>query len=199
MKFKIAVCIFGFWMASMQGEAFLKASEKPDLLIQNSPAANGNASLDQALLKVKIGNTAVVTDSSGREQKIKVLDLSPKSLSFAVHGTRRELAAGDIRALDIMNHDSLRNGALIGFGAGAGVTTVAAILLRKEINWTALPYAFAYCGIGTALGVFVDLMVEERLPVYRAAAAKHAAMRVSFSPLITPDKKGVALTLRLAP
>jgi hypothetical protein len=234
MKIRIALCVFVFWMAAMQAvaveqrypgdlqingdshgflvpgesqaEAVVKASETAALFTQNSPAANGSTSFDQVSLKVKIGDSVIVTDLSGREQEGIVLDFSPKSLSLAIHGTRRELPASDVWALDLRYHDSLKNGALTGLGIGIGVTAFAGIVLAaghrvhggKDIAILAVD-GILYGGLGAALGLLVDSMVEGRLPVYRAAATKPAATKLSFSPLITRDKKGIALTLRLAP
>jgi hypothetical protein len=237
MKRKIAVCAFGFWMAALQamaveqrypcdlqingdfhgflvpGEsqagAVAKSSGTAALFVQNNPAENGSSSFNQAPFKVGIGANVVVTDSWGREQKGTVLDLSPKSLSLAIHGTRRELAISDIRALDLQNHDSLKNGALIGFGIGMGVTLALTISTAasstsnihygEDVATMAVGGTLLFGGIGAAFGLLVDAMVDERLSVYRAAARKPAATKLSFSPLITRDKKGIALTLRLAP
>jgi hypothetical protein len=188
-----------------QPETALKASETATLFMQNSPAANGSSAFDQVSFKARIGDSVIVTDSSGREQKGKVLDFSPKSLSLAIHGKRRELPASDIRALDLQNRDSLKNGALIGFGIGMGVATVGVIAVAanshsgEDIAIMAVGGTLIYGGIGAALGLLVDALVEERLPIYRAVATKPAATKLSLSPLITRDKKGIALTLRFAP
>ena len=182
----------------------IKGAETATVFMQNESAASSNSLFDQVPLKLRIGDTVVATDSSGHEQKGKVLDLSSKSLSLAIHGARRELDAGDIRALDLQSRDSLKNGALIGFGIGMGVTTVGVIATAAsrhhsgDIAAVAVLGTLIYGGIGTALGMLVDSLVEERLPVYRAAATKPAATKISFSPLISRDKKGIALTLRFA-
>jgi hypothetical protein len=165
--------------------------------------AAGNSGFDRAAQKLRIGDTVLVVDSSGREQQGKVLDVSPEALSLAINGGRRQLPASDIRAVDLERNDSLKNGALIGFGFGAGFAALGACVTAVaegdagEVSGVLIIGTLLYGGAGASLGMLVDALITDRLPVYRSAG--HKSVQLSAAPLIGRSRKGIALTVQFAP
>lgn len=87
---------------------------------------------DQLRVLVKPGDTISVIDPTGNEIRGKIETLSSSSMALLVAGRRRDLREDEIDTIRQRRPDSLRNGALWGFGIGAGLGTLAGLALMAS-------------------------------------------------------------------
>ena len=97
------------------------------LLIAGFPGHGGCVSTTRCCIvraagRLQIGQLVWVTDPTGREAHGRLEPLSSGGLVLRANGSKT-FAAGDVRRLRTGDHDSAKNGALIGLGIGAGVGT----------------------------------------------------------------------------
>ena len=148
-------------------------------------------------MRVRVGDTVYVTDSAGRQHKGMIFDLSASQLVLESGGKRQEFAAGQVAAISWRAPDSLANGALAGMSIGAGLMAIAALSSCNSDcgGWVFLGM-LAYGGIGAGIGAGVDALIPGKLiPVYRSASGKQGAS-LSFSPILSPRRQGLAATVR---
>jgi hypothetical protein len=155
-------------------------------------------SFDQLNTRLKVGDTVWVTDAQGREIKGKVQGLDAASLKLDAR-TPLWFAASDVRVIQERRPDSVKNGALIGLGAG-GAFAIVAMLTQDFEGCTVgcVVGVLAYGGaIGAGVGALVDVMIPgKKQAVYRASGAAGAtSARFSVAPVITPRTKGVVLSI----
>ena len=152
-------------------------------------------SFDQLNTRLKVGDKVWVTDAQGRELQGKIHSLSSDALTLGTDGART-FAARDVSAIRERPPDSLKNGALIGFGVGGGLALVACLGLAEgsgESGWCAIALGF-YGGVGAGIGVGIDALIPgKKQAVYRAPGSLPSAS-LSFAPVITPRHKGVAVS-----
>jgi hypothetical protein len=152
---------------------------------------------------VRIGDRVTVTDASGRKVKGLIGSLKPDGFSLVaeVVGGRdavREFTQSDLQAITRREPDSLRNGALIGLGAGAVffLTAFAASDgCEFESNCGALVAigTAIYAGIGAGIGVGVDALVPGRERVIYRRPGGRATL--GLSPRLTPQKQAVVFSV----
>ena len=150
---------------------------------------------DQLNTRLRVGDKVLVTDARGEEHKGKILELSTSALALD-SGRVRTLSASEVRVIQEWQRDSLKNGALIGLATGAGLalTGIVWICHYEECEWNASAAVAVgvYAGIGAAIGTGIDALIPGRKRVvYRAG---EASARVSLTPVITPNRKAVALS-----
>jgi hypothetical protein len=148
--------------------------------------------------RVRVGDSIALTDSAGREHKGVLFDLSANALVLETGGKRVDFGADSLRTIRWRRPDTMRNGALIGFGVGAGLGALGMMSLCGEgggcVPGVALG-ALLYGGLGAAIGVGFDALVPGKMIlVYQPAGTPGA--RLSVSPVLTPHRRGVAATLR---
>jgi hypothetical protein len=102
---------------------------------------------------LKVGQTVVVTDDSGRQTKGRLTDVSPSALVVSTPDTRT-FAEGTVA--EIRSPDSLSNGVLIGAAIGAGLATWDYLIDPSEPGNAAI-FAVAI-GLGTAIGAGIDAL-----------------------------------------
>lgn len=143
---------------------------------------------------VHVGDTVVMTDSYGRRAKGKISDLTDSSLVLmGDRGAPRTFNAAGITK--IQRDDSVANGILIGLGAGyvAALTTVRAICSSPDPECETIVAFYIGAPIvagSTVIGGVTDMLI--RKTVYMAPNAR---ARLSVVPLVTKERKGVALSL----
>ena len=163
-----------------------------------APAQEPVQSFDQLNTRLKVGDTVWVTDAQGREVQGRIHSLSPDALTLGADGSKT-FAAREVGAIRERRPDSLKNGALIGMGAGGAVAIVSMLTLDFEgctVGCVAAVLGY-FGGIGAGVGALVDAMIPgKKQAVYRApGAAGASSARLSFAPVITPRHKGVAVSL----
>jgi hypothetical protein len=155
-------------------------------------------SFDQLNTRLKPGDTIWITDTQGREVKGKIQALAPDALTLTGGGPRT-FAASDVSIIRESDDDSLKNGALIGLGVGAGIGVAACVSFAAiedgDAAWCAISLGL-YSAMGAGVGVGIDALIPARKRVaYRAPGAPGTApARLSFAPVITPRTKGVAVS-----
>ena len=144
-------------------------------------------------LLVNLGDRIAVTDDTGRELQGDLVDISPSALSVLVAGTRYDLQEANITGIRQWRQDSVKNGALLGFLAGAG--SVAALLEASDDYVYPVQWAFwlsVFGGAGAGIGALVDSLITDSNLIY---SKKKSVRRVSVAPLLSRDRKGVTVSL----
>jgi hypothetical protein len=147
-------------------------------------------SLDAALTP---GATVWITDSSGREEKSRIVGISSGILTINAGRNVRQIRMTDVRRVRARRSDSLINGALI--GAGAAVASGLFLCTRME-PWENCrddvgPMLWIG-GIGAGIGIGVDALIRGRRTIYEApekSAELHAA------PIVGRRAGGLRLSL----
>ena len=158
-------------------------------------------SFEQLRILVKAGDVVSVTDAAGTTNTGEVVELSNSSLRLRVGAVTRELLQADVLKIDQRRRDSLGNGALIGFLVGGGLAATAVLAScgndRSFVNLCegAVPLAVIgmWGGLGAGVGIGVDALIVHSQTIYRAAAA--ASSRVRITPLLSPSRRGVLVSL----
>ena len=172
---------------------------------------------------MSLGDRITVTDDTGRELQGELIDLSPSGLSVLVderHDLQETDSAGktwcpngwrcsiaqtiaqtgrydlqetDIAAVRQQRPDSLKDGALRGFMAGAAIISGLVLSSGCSVHPAGMLAAIGfYGGLGAAIGVAVDgAHVGSRVVYDTRGSSRH----VSVSPLISRDRTGVAVSL----
>jgi len=156
-------------------------------------------SFEQLQLLVKPGDKVDVTDSSGLTLKGRVQSLSTSSLRLMLEGSERDFSQNQVLEIRQRRKDSLKNGALIGLGFGAGFGAIGAALTCgsegcDEFGGTAGFFAAAmgvYGGLGAALGVGIDALIPSKQTVFRNQGG--GATRLHIQPFVDRSKRGVRL------
>jgi len=153
-------------------------------------------SFDQLRVLVKSGDTVRVTDSSGQEARGKVFDVSSSSLAIVTEGQQRVFLERDVAAIRQRRSDSVGNGAKWGLAVGAGLGSLAGIMIVSEYGDGALAvipvFALLYGGLGAGVGAGVDAMHSSDQVIY---ARRAAPSKVSLRPILTRGRKGVLASL----
>ena len=146
-------------------------------------------SFDRLALLVNQGDRLTVTDRAGEELQGRLVDLTPTTLSLQIDDGLHDLAEANVSLVRRRQRDSLKNGALLGFMAGAAIAASLTSATHPFIRMSAMSL-FGAAGIG--IGVGFDAFVQDSRVVYRAT---RSARRLTVSPLLTRDRRGVSLSL----
>ena len=144
-------------------------------------------------LLVNLGDRIAVTDDTGRELQGNLVDISPSALSVLVAGTRYDLQEANITGIRQWRPDSVKNGALLGLLAGAGSTV--ALLEVSDHYFYPVQWAFwlsVLGGAGAGIGALVDASHTGSELIF---SKKRSVRGVSVAPLLSRDRKGVAISL----
>lgn len=179
----------------------------PANIQQDPPAAAAPAERterDEIRRLVKIGQKVTITDDGGRQLEGRIGALGPDRLSVASRTDVTELAYERIVRID-RPHDGLGNGALWGFGVGAGLGL--ALVVAEEVA-ECDPAVFFSCGdphpvayvlapaiiggLGAAVGVAVDALVRREPSIYR----RGSTTGIRVLPTFGRGAAGVALSVR---
>jgi small nuclear ribonucleoprotein (snRNP)-like protein len=137
--------------------------------------------LEALAFRLRVGDEVQVRTTSGEIVKGKIEDLDREAMRLR----GRSLGiASEVERIDVRESDSVRNGALIGFGIGAGIVALACA--TPESGCTAPLVAVGitfYGGAGAGLGALFDSMKKSTRTVYVA-------------PLVSGDRKGMLVSIR---
>ena len=128
-------------------------------------------------------STATVLDESGALWSGEVVRLNADGLDLVqANGEERHFTVAQVRRLETIGRDSIKNGGLIGAGLGAvfGLLVARADVFEGEADagyWFPLIYGLQFGAIGLA----VDFIVpgQRRLTLYQAAGT-NSVQRDSF-------------------
>ena len=172
---------------------------------ENPPAAQtaGPSDADAIRQRVKEGQKVRVTDDQGREWQGRIEGLAPDNLVLLTKDRqRRDVPYAAILRID-RPHDTLANGALIGFVSGAVYGVVA---LVAEENPDCEPGGF-FCddpsaamygvippvlgAIGAGIGVGIDALIRRDPTLFRRGDS-----RVMLAPSLGHGVRGLSLSVR---
>ena len=181
------------------GRSFVAGQENP-------PAARtaGPSDADAIRQRVQAGQKVRITDDQGREWQGHIDDLAADNLVLLTKDRqRRDVPYAAILKID-RPHDTLANGALIGFVSGAVYGLLAVVV---EENADCDPGAFFSCGdptgaayvvippvlgaIGAGIGVAIDALVRRDPTLFRRGDS-----RVMLAPSLGRGVHGLSLSVR---
>ena len=171
---------------------------------ENAAQTAGPRDADTIRQRVKEGQKVRVTDDQGREWQGRIEALAPDNLVLLTKDRqRRHLPYRAILRID-RPHDTLANGALIGFVSGAVVGLLAVV---AEENADCEPGAFFSCGdptaaayvvlppvlgaIGAGIGVAIDALIRRDPTLFRRGDS-----RVMLAPSLGRGVRGVSVSIR---
>ena len=153
------------------------------------------ATFDQLRVLVKAGDRIRVVDTSGQETRGTIADIGAASLTLEFDRTRRAFTEPDISTIHQRRSDSLANGALWGFGIGAGLGLFGGIALAGADGSSAaiIPViTFMYAGLGAGIGAGLDAMVSAERVIY----ARRTTASVRLIPILNQHRAiGLAVSL----
>jgi hypothetical protein len=147
---------------------------------------------------VRIGDQVVLTDAGGRKVAGRIADLQPDRIRLATAAALRDFPEPEVRTITRREPDSLRNGALIGAGVGAGLflTAVAAsggCEGEPNCGGIAVVGTLIYLGVGAGIGAGIDALVPGRQAVIFRAPGGRAS--IGISPRIRFRGQGIVLSV----
>jgi hypothetical protein len=138
------------------------------------------------------GMTVWITDSSGHEQRVRIVSVSGDAVTLSADGAPRRLAADDIRRIEVRQSDSLLNGAVI--GAGAAIASGLFLCTRSE-PWQNcrddVGPMLRIGALGAGAGIVLDALIRGRRTIY--AASGGASVRVA--PVLGRDVRGLQFSV----
>jgi hypothetical protein len=135
------------------------------------------------------GERISLVAASGERLSGRVIAITASSLSMQIGNEVRRFAEAEIQTVRQRRADSLRNGALIGFGAGAGVG------LTTPCGRCHLDLTLAMGAAGAAIGVGIDALIKSEVVVFRGHGA--SARQITVVPQIAKSHKGLGLAVSL--
>ena len=158
-------------------------------------AAQEATSFEQLQVLAKPGDTVVVIDKGGQSTKGKIRSISRESLQLASGGNIREFLQRETAEIKKRKADSLLNGAIIGgaVSGAVGAFGVVAVCNEGECGGGEIAAVVTiYVGIGAAIGVGIDALIQPRRTIYRSPG-QTTASNIHVAPLIGGGRRGVAL------
>lgn len=157
--------------------------------VPSHAAAQGPVTaFDQVNTRLKVGDTVWVTDTQGRETQGRIEGLTPDALML---DGRRTFHADDVSVIRDREHDSVKNGTLIGLGIGGGLglawcrAAAADTSPRISTGVECLEGFTVYGGLGTLLGWAIDAAIPgKRRVAYHAPGAPSASEHRRSSELL---------------
>jgi hypothetical protein len=175
------------------------------VLVQASVAAAQESSgpFEPLLTVLQPGDTIVITDTNGRRTAGKLRELTTSTVELQDPDGHDgppvgRFAADDVRQIRFERHDSLLNGTLIGFAAGAapGIVFIAGRRTGSDpIQDAGIAASIILVpGVMAAgVGALMDALFFEHRIVYKSTGQRS---RVSVSPWLAESGNGLQVSLR---
>ncbi len=171
-------------------------------LFASSPAF-AQTDAENIRARLKDGQKVSITDDHGQEFKGRIRTRAADGLNMIVDGQSVDVSYDRIVRVDRPN-DSLANGALIGFGAGAALGLIAIATSSEDpacqTEWFLCPEtssggyvagALLMGAVGTAVGVGFDALIHRDREIYRRGAGAHATV----APALGRGVRGVVVSM----
>lgn len=138
--------------------------------------------------------TAWITDSSGREQRTRIISISDALVTGSVGDDVREFRMPDLRRIRVRRSDSLLNGALIGAGAMVGTGLFMCNLMERWENCRDDVGPMVRLGlVGAGIGIGVDALFRFRRTVFERGPG---SADVRAIPLVGPAGGGLQVSVK---
>jgi hypothetical protein len=153
------------WLKRVAVVLLISACTASGVAAQTAPPTKGT--LDSVL---RPGMTVWITDSSGRQERATIADVSGGVITTTVAGATRRLTTRDVVRVQVRHFDSLLNGALI----GAGVAVASGLALcRLTEPWENcrddVGPMLRIGALGAGVGIGIDARIRGRRTIYEAA------------------------------
>ena len=134
--------------------------------------------------------TVWITDTSGREQRGRVIKVTPELITLAADGDVRQMRASEVTRIRERQGDPVWHGAVV----GAGVMLATGLSLCRLMEpWDACDDPgpiVQMAAVGGGIGVAVDALVRGRRTVYEAP-------RRGTSVRVVPIHRGLGVSLEI--
>lgn len=154
------------------------------------PAGTPSRGLDRLLTP---GMTAWITDSSGREEELRITGVTSDEITTTAAGRVRRFDPSDIRRVEARRSDSVLDGALI--GAGVAIASGLFLCTRTE-PWENcrddVGPILRIGAIGAGAGIAVDALIRGRRTIY---SSDRGAASLRVAPLLGADAKGLQFSV----
>lgn len=174
------------------------AAEDQRTPVSGLAAPDAQTATDEIRRRLKDGQKIVVIDDAGEKFEGRVAELKGDALTLRAGGERTDVRYDRIVRID-RPHDGVGNGALIGFGVGAGLALASALSASGDDSgwgspdplYVAAVGSLVLGGIGAAIGLGLDAAIRRDPTLYR----RQEASRVSLSPLLGRSRRGLAISV----
>jgi hypothetical protein len=138
------------------------------------------------------GMTVWITESSGREEKTRLVGVSGDILTTTAGDDIRQLSMSDVTRVRARHSDSLINGALIGAGAAVASGLFLCSLTETWENCRDdVGPMFRIAAIGSGIGLGLDALIRGRRTIYEAPGAT----RVHLAPIVVRHAGGLQVSV----
>lgn len=149
--------------------------------------------------RLQRGEEVYVSDGAGREIRGAVLEISASSVQLLVDGKRRDFDAVNVRRVDRVVRDPLKNGILWGLAVGAGAGFLGMVAARDSVTLDDAGVAVALALIvaplaGAAVGAGIDASRTTREPVYARTTPRSSRLAASLG--LSAGHVGIAIRVR---
>jgi hypothetical protein len=152
---------------------------------------SGQPSLESALTP---GGTVWITDSGGREERMRIIGVSGNLATVAVGDDTRQLSMTDIVRVRARHSDSVLNGALIGAGAAVAAGLYLCNVTEPWENCRDdFGPMFRIGALGAGIGAGVDALIRGRTTIYER---ERGAARLQAAPIVGRHAGGLQVSLR---
>jgi hypothetical protein len=143
---------------------------------------------------VKEGQKVVITDDQGRVVSGRISSIRADGLELLADGETTDVRYPNVVRID-HPPDRLWNGALTGFGVGAGLG-VLVVASDDCSSFFGCPEAVDYLagsvligGIGSAIGTVIDALIRQDREIYRRRP------RATLAPVVAPGLKAALVSV----
>lgn len=139
------------------------------------------------------GMVVWITDSTGREERTRVLNVSPDVVTTRDGGDVRSLRKADIVHISARHFDPVINGALIGAGAAIGAGLFMCTRTEPWENCRDDVGPIVRIGaLGAGIGIGVDALIRGRRTIYERGLASTQLRAV---PIVARRTAGLQVSL----
>lgn len=139
------------------------------------------------------GMTAWITDSRGREEKIRIVGVSGDILTATTGENVRRLRTTDVARVRVRHSDSVLNGALIGAGVAVASGLFVCRMMEPWENCRDDVGPMLQIGaIGAGVGIGIDALIRGRKTIYPAPPG---STRLHAAPIIAGRAAGLQIAL----
>lgn len=163
------------------------------VLLSTASAATAQSARDDHVETVlRPGMTVWITDSSGREEKIRIDSNTAGVVMATSDGQVRRLRTADVVRVRARQSDSLLDGALIGAGAAIASGLLMCNLTEPWENCRDDVGPILRIGaLGAGVGIGIDALIRGRKTIYEGAQGT----RLHAAPILASRTKGLRIVL----
>ena len=135
------------------------------------------------------GMSVWITDSSGREERTRIVGVSGDMVTTTAGGNIRRLRTTDLLRVRVRHSDSVMNGVLIGAGAAVASGLLLCRLTEPWENCRDDVGPMVRIGaIGAGVGIGIDALIRGRRTIYEAE-------RLHLVPIVTRQAGGLLVSV----